>query len=158
MKKVKNGDYVQVQYTGSLEDDTVFDSSEGRAPLEFKVGGGAIIPGFNDAVLDMAINEEKVVTLVPEDAYGERREDLKREFPNEMLGDMNVQVGQELRFSSPRGPVVGKVLSLGEDKFLVDFNHPLAGKTLKFRIKVEGISDTPSQGCPSGCSCGSGHD
>jgi peptidylprolyl isomerase len=155
MRKVKNGDYVQVQYVGSLEDDTVFDSSEGRGPLEFKVGGGSIIQGFNDAVIDMRINEEKLVTLSPDQAYGPFRDDLQRDFPHEMLGDSHIEVGQELRFTSPRGPIVGKVLAIEEEKFRVDFNHPLAGKTLKFLIKVEGITDAPTQGCAPGCSCGS---
>jgi peptidylprolyl isomerase len=153
MKKVQNGNYVQVHYTGTLEDDTIFDSSAGRDPLEFQVGSGTIIPGFNDAVIDMKINEEKQVTLPPEQAYGPLREDLKREFPQEMLGEMQIEVGQELRFTSPRGPIMGKVLALEADKFQVDFNHPLAGKTLKFQIKVESITEAPTQGC----ACGSTH-
>ena len=120
MKKVQNGNYVQVHYTGTLEDDTIFDSSAGRHPLEFQVGSGTIIPGFNDAVLDMKISEEKQVTLSPEQAYGPLREDLKREFPKEMLGDTKIEVGQELRFTSPRGPIMGKVLAIEADKFQVD--------------------------------------
>jgi peptidylprolyl isomerase len=151
MRKVKDGDFVQVHYTGTLEDNTVFDSSEGRGPLEFQVGSGGIIPGFNDAVMDMKVNEEKQVTLPPDQAYGQPREEAKREFPNEMLGDMKIAVGQELAFSTPRGPVSGKVLEVGDDTFRVDFNHPLAGKTLKFQVKVVGISDGPTQ--TAGCAC-----
>jgi peptidylprolyl isomerase len=150
MKKVKNGDFVQVHYTGTLEDDTVFDSSEGRQPLEFQVGSGAIIPGFNDAVIDMKVNEEKQVTLPPDRGYGQPREEAKREFPKAMLGDLEIEVGQRLMFPTPRGPVSGKVLAIDADTFRVDFNHPLAGKTLKFQVKVVGISDRPTQG---GCSC-----
>jgi peptidylprolyl isomerase len=150
MEKVKNGDFVQVHYIGTLEDNSVFGSSEGRGPMEFQVGSQGIIPGFNDAVLDMTIDEEKKVTLTPEMAYGHPREDLKREFPAEMLGDHKIAVGQDLRFSSPQGPVTGKVLAIKADKFMVDFNHPLAGKTLEFQIRVVGISATPTQG---GCSC-----
>jgi peptidylprolyl isomerase len=152
MQKVKNGDFVQIHYTGTLEDDTPFDSSEGRGPLEFQVGGGAVIPGFNDAVLGMAVNEEKRVTLTPEQAYGFPREEAKREFPKEMLGDMQVEVGQELKFSTPRGPIIGRILEAEGEKFRVDFNHPLAGKTLVFQLKLVGISDTPTQ---AGCSCSS---
>ena len=153
MRTVKNGDFVQLHYTGSLEDDSIFDSSEGREPLEFQVGGGGIIAGFNNAVLDMAVDQEKKVILAPEEAYGHLRDDLKREFPNTMLGDMKIEVGQDLRFSSPQGPITGKVVDLEADKFIVDFNHPLAGKTLTFKIKVVGISDTPTQmSCSCGCS------
>jgi peptidylprolyl isomerase len=156
MAKVKNGDYVQLHYTGSLEDGTVFDTSRDREPLEFLVGGGGIIAGFNDAVIGMEVEGEKLVTLTPEQAYGERREDLKREFPKSMLGDYQIEVGQELRFSSPHGPVTGKVLAIEADKFLVDFNHPLAGKTLLFQIKVVGITDQPTQQPACACSSSAG--
>jgi peptidylprolyl isomerase len=152
MSKVKNGDFVQLHYTGTLEDGTVFDSSEGRSPLEFQVGGGGIIQGFNDAVLEMALNEEKKVVLSPDQAYGPPRDDLKREFPASMLEGHPIEVGQQLRFSSPHGPVSGTVLALDPDKFVVDFNHPLAGQTLEFMIKIVGISDTPTQ-TQSGCAC-----
>jgi peptidylprolyl isomerase len=155
MARVKDGDFVQLHYTGSLEDGTVFDTSEDREPLEFQVGAGGIIAGFNDAVIDMEVDGEKAVTLAPDQAYGELRDDLKREFPKDMLGDNKVEVGQELRFASPRGPVVGKVLAIESDKFMVDFNHPLAGKTLVFKIKVMGITDHPTQQ-QGGCSCSSG--
>ena len=153
MQKVKNGDFVQVHYTGMLDDQSVFDSSDGRGPMEFQVGAGAIIPGFNDAVLNMAIDEEKTVTIAPEQAYGYPNEEAKRDFPTEMLGDRQVEVGEVLRLSSPHGPVSGKVIELGPEKFIVDFNHPLAGLTLTFKVKVAGISDTPTQ-VSGGCSCG----
>jgi peptidylprolyl isomerase len=152
MSKIKNGDFVQLHYTGTLEDGTVFDSSEGRRPLEFEVGGGGIIQGFNDAVLGMELNGEKNFTIPPDQAYGEKREDLKREFPATMLQGNRVEVGQVLRFSSPQGPVDGTVLTVEADKFVVDFNHPLSGKTLQFKIRVVGISDKPTQPT-GGCSC-----
>jgi peptidylprolyl isomerase len=157
MTKVKNGDFVQLHYTGTLEDGTVFDSSEGRGPLEFKVGGGGIIAGFNDAVVGMEINGEKNFTLTPDQAYGDLREDLKREFPVTMLEGHPVEVGQQLRFSSPHGPVSGTVLTIETDKFVVDFNHPLAGKTLEFKIKVVSVTDRPTQQM-GGCSCSSTSD
>lgn len=153
MSKVKEGDFVQVHYTGTFESGEVFDSSDNHGPLEFQAGGGGILPGFNDAVIGMAVDEEKKVTLAPDDAYGEFRDDLKREFPVDMLGGEKVVEGQMLRFSSPHGPVSGTVLAVGADKFQVDFNHPLAGKTLIFNIKVAGISDQPTQAsCGCGCS------
>jgi peptidylprolyl isomerase len=160
MSKIKNGDFVQLHYTGTLDDGSVFDSSEGRSPLEFQVGGGGIIQGFNDAVIDMAVDEQKEVVLSPDQAYGEPREDLKREFPTTMLEGHKIEVGQQLRFSSPQGPVNGTVLNIEPEKFTVDFNHPLAGQTLHFNIKIVGVSDKPTQpqgGCsctPSSCSSG----
>ena len=153
MARVKKGDFVQLHYTGSLEDGTVFDSSVDRQPLEFQVGAGGIIAGFNEAVLDMEVNGENQVTLIPDQAYGELRDDLKREFPKEMLGDHQIEVGQELRFTSPHGPVSGTVFAIEPDKFVVDFNHPLAGKTLIFKITLLGVTDHPTQ--QSACSCGS---
>jgi peptidylprolyl isomerase len=167
MPTVNAGQFVQVHYTGSLEDGTVFDSSEGRVPLEFQAGRGMVIPGFDKAVLGMKLNEEKQITLTKDQAYGDPREDLKREFPTSMLGGEEVKAGRELWFNSPRGPVNGKVLAIDAEKFTVDFNHPLAGKSLHFSIRVVGISDTPTQasctcstdsgekpsGCGPGCSC-----
>jgi peptidylprolyl isomerase len=154
MSKAKNGDYVQIHYTGTLDDGTVFDSSVDRPPLEFQVGGGQVIPGFNNAVLGMEVDTKKTFTLSPEEAYGELREDMKRDFPKSMLGDHQIQVGQMLRFSSPQGPVPGTVLAIGADNFTVDFNHPLAGKSLTFKITLVGVSDAPTQ-MQMGCSCSS---
>ena len=105
MARVKKGDFVQLHYTGSLEDGTVFDSSVDGQPLEFQVGTEGIIAGFNDAVIDMEVNGETQVTLSPDQAYGELRDDLKREFPKEMLGDHQIEVGQELRFTAPMAPL-----------------------------------------------------
>jgi peptidylprolyl isomerase len=154
MSKVKSGQFVQVHYTGNLEDGTVFDSSDGRDPLEFQAGGGRVISGFDQAVIGMAIDEEKKISLNKDAAYGDPREDLKREFPVSMLQGDDVKVGQEIWFNSPHGPVSGKVLAVGPENFTVDFNHPLAGKNLHFTIKVVGITDQPTQP-QGGCSCSS---
>jgi len=148
---VKDGVYVQVHYTGTLEDKSVFDSSEGRGPLEFKVNSGSVIPGFNDAVLGMALEEEKEIILPPDQAYGEPHPEAIREFPAQVLQGNKIQVGQVLGFNSPQGPVHGRVVSMDMDKFEVDFNHPLAGKTLTFKLRVVGITDTPTQ---ASCGCG----
>jgi peptidylprolyl isomerase len=150
MPKVKNGQFVQVHYTGRLEDGTVFDSSEGRLPLEFQAGGGNVISGFDEAVIGMKLDEEKQISLTKDQAYGDLREDLKRQFPTAMLKGEEVKVGQELWFNSPRGPVNGKVLDIDAENFTVDFNHPLAGRNLRFSIRVVGISDAPTQ---AGCAC-----
>ena len=154
MEKVQSGKFVQVHYTGKLEDGTVFDSSDGRQPLEFQIGSGQIIPGFESAVMGMAINDEKEFRLEAAEAYGPVRDDMKKEFPLAELGSEKVTVGQELWFKSPQGPIPGKVMAMEGETFMVDFNHPLAGKDLNFSIKLVGISDAPSQAAAS-CSCSS---
>lgn len=152
MEKIQSGQFAQVHYTGKLTDGTVFDSSEGRQPLEFQVGGGQVIPGFDQAVQGMALNEEKKVFISSQDAYGPVREDLKRDFPRDMLEGKEVKNGQELWFQSPQGPVPGRITALSAESFTVDFNHPLAGKDLEFSVKLVGISDGPTQ-VQAGCSC-----
>jgi peptidylprolyl isomerase len=152
MEKVHSGQFAQVHYTGKLVDGTVFDSSEGRQPLEFQIGGGQVIPGFDQAVQGMEVNEEKKLLLSSDEAYGPVREDLKKDFPRDMLGGQEVAEGQELWFKSPQGPVPGKIMTLNTDSFTVDFNHPLAGKDLEFSIKLVGISNSPTQ-AQAGCSC-----
>jgi peptidylprolyl isomerase len=155
MEKIHSGQFAQVHYTGKLVDGTVFDSSEGRQPLEFQVGGGQVIPGFDQAVQGMEVNEEKKFTLTSDEAYGPERDDLRKDFPRDMLGGQEVTEGQELWFKSPQGPVPGKIMALKSDTFTVDFNHPLAGKDLEFSIKLVGISNAPTQTQGCGCSCSS---
>ena len=154
MEKIQNGQYAQVHYTGKLSDGTIFDSSEGRQPLEFKVGGGQVIPGFDQAIEGMGMNEEKKFLLKSNEAYGPVRDDMKKDFPRDMLGEKEVNVGEELWFKTPQGPVPGKILNLETDSFTVDFNHPLAGRDLEFFVKLVGISDAPTQ-VQGGCSCSS---
>lgn len=152
MERIRAGQYAQVHYIGRLEDGTVFDTSEGRHPLEFQVGSGQVIPGFERAILGMALNEEKTFWVKAEDAYGPEREDLIQSFPRDILGGMEVILGQELWFKSPHGPVPGRVAALDEESITIDFNHPLAGHDLEFSVKLVGISDYPTQ-FRGGCSC-----
>jgi len=162
MQKIEDGTYVSVNYTGTLNNGEKFDSSEGRSPLEFKVGADQMIKGFEAAVLDMSLNEKKVFTLAPEDAYGERDESHKREFPRaEIPPEINPEVGQTLDLTSPEGHhIPASIVAVDEEKVTFDFNHPLAGQSLTFKIEVVGISDTPTQqpmgcggDCSSQCSC-----
>jgi peptidylprolyl isomerase len=155
MPEIQNGKFVQVHYVGSLDDGTVFDDSRGRQPLEFQIGNQSVIPGFEEAIKTMAVNEEKTVKLSPEAGYGHRQESLIRDFPTTMLGQDQVEVGQNVWFDSPQGPVPGKVVAMAADTFTVDFNHPLAGQNLNFRVTLVGITDHPTQ---VGCSCGCGSD
>lgn len=156
MSKIKDGKFVQVHYVGSLDDGSVFDDSRERQPLEFQIGNRSVIPGFEQAVKDMDLNEEKKISLTPETGYGDRQENLIREFSTDMLGEDKVEVGQDVWFDSPQGPVPGKVLALTDQNFTVDFNHPLAGKNLNFQLTLVGVTDQPTQA--SGCSCGCGAD
>ena len=139
---VKEGDTIKVQYTGTFADGTVFDSSEGRDPLEFKVGEGTIIKGFDDGVRGMTVGQEKTVTVKAKDAYGERDPSLIKPVPRKMLpADVDVKKDMILSMRAPNGQQfmvsVGKVE--GEQVFL-DLNHPLAGKDLTFKIKVVEIA------------------
>jgi peptidylprolyl isomerase len=162
MQKVENDVYVSVHYTGTLDSGEVFDSSQGRHPLEFKVGSGQLISGFEQAVMGMSLNEKKSFTLSPEEAYGQRDENQILEYPAAQIpSGMDIEVGQTISFSTPQGQnVPAKVVAMDDEKLTFDLNHPLAGQSLTFAIEVVGISDTPSQAaagcggdCSSGCSC-----
>jgi FKBP-type peptidyl-prolyl cis-trans isomerase 2 len=136
--KAKKGDKVQMDYEGMLEDGTEFDSSKKHGqPLEFEVGSGMVIPGFDQAVEGMEEGEEKEVVIAPENAYGLVREELKKEFPKEQFGEQTPKVGQVVGLTAPTGQQFpATVKEVKEDIVILDLNHPLAGKTLKFKIKL----------------------
>ena len=141
---IENGDSVKVNYEGRFEDGKVFDTSthgDHSHPLEFEVGAGKVVKGFDSAVIGMEKGGEKEFTLKPKEAYGERREELKQEVPRDKLPkDPEPQVGMTLVMSTPEGhqmPV--QIAAVEKDKVVLDMNHPLAGKTLIFKIKVVGI-------------------
>lgn len=139
--QAKNGNTIKVEYVGTLEDGTVFDSNEGKDPLTFKLGEGQIIKGFEEAVVGMAQGEEKNVTLPPEKAYGEPNPELVRKVPKEQLPP-NVEEGSVLGVQLPTGQQVpAKVVELGETEATIDMNPQLAGKTLNFKIKILEISE-----------------
>jgi peptidylprolyl isomerase len=129
---VERGDRVKVQYTGSLEDGTIFDRSKTGEPLEFTVGSGQLLPGFDQAIEGMKLNEEKTVTIKAEDAYGERDESLIRVLPK-------LEKGMVITLHGLTGrPAPATIMDITEDSATVDFNHPLAGD-LTLNIKVVGI-------------------
>lgn len=135
--KVKNGDKVSVHYKGSLDDGTVFDSSEGSDPLEFEVGSGAIIRGFENGVLGMEEGDEKTIRVPPDDAYGPRRGELVGKLPNEQIGDAEVEMGQKLQLQTKDGEAFqASVTKIEEDGVTVDLNHPLAGESLNFDLRL----------------------
>jgi FKBP-type peptidyl-prolyl cis-trans isomerase 2 len=133
--KVENGKKVKVHYTGKYEDGEVFDSSKEREPIEFTVGEGQLIVGFEEAVIGMEVGETKTVNITPENGYGDVREDLFTEVEKSQLPE-GVEVGSVLQAMTPTGPVAVKVTEMGDDKVVVDANHPLAGKTLVFDLEL----------------------
>lgn len=135
---IENGKIVKVHYTGTLDDGTVFDSSEGRDPLEFTVGEGKVIKGFDDAVKEMNLDEEKEIHIESKDAYGEARVELVKKVPKEQLPkDQEPQVGMVLGVGMPNGQQIpARITEVNETEVTIDLNHPLAGKNLNFKLKV----------------------
>ncbi len=136
--KVKENDTVQVHYTGRLVSGEEFDSSSGREPLEFTVGAGAVIAGFDHAVLGMKVNEKKTFTIPANQAYGAVREDLIQHIDRSFLPtDINLEVGKELMASDQEGRQLRVTIKRVEEDFItIDANHPLAGKDLIFDIII----------------------
>ena len=137
MKKVETNSTVSVNYTGKLEDGTIFDSSlvEGREPLKTTLGQGQLIKGFENGLLEMQVGESKTIEIPSEDAYGEYLEYLIQEVPLEQMpGD--VEVGTQLFSQTEMGPVNFVVKEIKEMTVVLDANHPLAGKNLIFELEV----------------------
>jgi len=158
LEKVENGTYISVEYTGTLGNGQVFDSSKGRQPLEIHMGAGEMIKGFEAQLMGMALNEKKMFTLSPEDAYGPRNADMMQSIPrSEVPPDMDAQVGMIVGLITSEGnQVPARIVGLDDEQLTMDLNHPLAGESLTFEIEVVGISSTPTQestGCHSGCEC-----
>jgi peptidylprolyl isomerase len=138
MSQVKNGDTVKVHYTGKLNDGEVFDSSEGRDPLEFVVGSGNIIQGFDTAVVGMTTGDRKTIQVTPDQGYGERDEKLVAEIERSHVPDtVDLQVGAAMQVKHSNGQVMNVTIAdLTDEHVTLDANHPLAGKTLTFDIEV----------------------
>ena len=139
-KVVKNGDKIKVHYTGTLDNGEQFDTSMGREPLEFEVGSGQLIKGFDDAVVGMKIGDEKTIKLKPSEAYGESDPKLVQSLPFTPREDFDPKPGQVLALQDPTGREVRAFIKeVKDDSITLDLNHPLAGKNLNFKIKVIGI-------------------
>jgi peptidylprolyl isomerase len=146
MGKVENGIFVSVDYKGTLQNGEVFDTSSGQ-PLEVQIGAGKVIKGFEEALLGMSLNEKKIFTIEPEDAYGQRDESLKRVFARaEVPPEIDLQVGQIVGIRSQEGQQIpARIVRVDDENVTADMNHPLAGEVLHFEIEVKGISSTPTQ-------------
>lgn len=143
MSVAKSGNTVQVHYKGTLTDGTVFDSSEGRQPLEFQLGSGMVIPGFDNGIQGMAIGEKKTVHIPVEEAYGPSQEELVIPFNrNEMPADIPFEVGMQLNMHQDGNPqpIPVTVVQVTDVQVVVDANHPLAGQDLIFEIELVGVS------------------
>jgi FKBP-type peptidyl-prolyl cis-trans isomerase 2 len=141
MTQAKSGDTVKIHYKGKFDDGSVFDSSEGRDPLEFEIGSGNIITGVEEAVVGMQPEETKEAAIPPEKGYGEYRDDMvleveKTQFPEHI----DPEPGQQLELQQPDGQkVTVTVTNVAEEKVTLDANHPLAGKDLNFEITLQEI-------------------
>ena len=138
----KTGDRVKIEYTGTLDDGTIFDSNiEQGSLLEFEVGGGQVIKGFDDAILGMKEGEEKQFSISPTDAYGEHDPTLIQKIPKEVFPpDVELAPGLLFEAGLPTGEKVpATITSIEGEIVVVDLNHPLAGKRLNFKIKLSAI-------------------
>lgn len=138
MAQVKSGDKVKVHYHGKLTSGETFDSSEGREPLEFEVGSGMVIKGFDDGVTGMSVGEKKTINIPYNDAYGARNPEMLIEMPKERFPkDMEIEVGIPLGMSDEQGQHFEvTVAEIKEDVIMLDANHPLAGKDLVFDLEL----------------------
>ena len=138
MAQAKHSDTVKVHYTGKLEDDTVFDTSVNRDPLQFTIGKGQVIPGFEQAVVGMNPDESKTTKVPVDQAYGPHRKEMvlevdRKQFP----ADLKPEVGQEYQIPQAQGrPTVVTITDVSESKIVLDANHPLAGKDLIFDVQL----------------------
>jgi len=137
---IKKGDKVKIDYTGTLEDGTVFDTSEGKQPIEFEVGSGMVIPGFDAALIGMKKGEEKEISLPPEKAYGPNNPNMLKKLPRDKLPpDQEPKPGMVLMIGTQQGQFPAKITAIDDKEITVDLNHPMAGKKLNFKLKVVDI-------------------
>ena len=159
---VVNGNYVSVEYEGTFDDGEVFDSSakHGGDPMAFSVGGHQVIEGFEKAVLGKKIGEEIKIRLLPAEAYGEYDSNAMQKVPKAQFGDITaLSIGMMLQLQSThedhQHTQIAVIKKIGEEEITLDFNHPMAGKILNFKMNVVKIEECdPNAGCSAGCSCG----
>lgn len=145
MQQVKNGDKIKVHYHGRLNDGQTFDTSSGREPLEFEVGSGMVIRGFDEGVKGMSVGEKKTITIPFDQAYGPRNPDMVIEMPkNRFPKDMELEVGMPLGMSDGQGQQFEVVVTeIKDESVMLDANHPLAGQDLIFDLELMEIITKP---------------
>jgi FKBP-type peptidyl-prolyl cis-trans isomerase 2 len=138
MQQAQNGDKVKVHYHGKLRSGETFDSSQGREPLEFTLGSGQVIKGFDEGVKGMQVGDKKTVEIPVGDAYGEKNDEMLIEFPkNQFPPELNPEVGMQLMMNNGQGqqfPV--NIVEVKEESVVLDANHPLAGQDLIFDLEL----------------------
>jgi len=146
MQHAKKGDKVKVHYHGKLTSGETFDSSSGRAPLEFEIGSGSVIKGFDEGVAGMEVGEKKTINIAVDDAYGPRSEDMMIEFPRDRFPqDVEIEEGMQLMMGNESGQNIPVIVSeIKQNSVILDANHPLAGEDLIFDIElVEIVEGSP---------------
>lgn len=153
---IKAGDTISVDYTGKKDDGSVFDTSQGKAPLKFTVGAGMLIKGFDEAVVGMKIGESKTVVIPPEEGYGPRNDEAVVEIKRELIPDeIPLEKGLQLQLQDPNGrPVPAIVAEITDETVKMDINHFLAGETLTFDITIRETGLEPDACGSQGCGCG----
>ncbi|MBI2143459.1 peptidylprolyl isomerase [Candidatus Woesearchaeota archaeon] len=139
---VAKGSKVSVEYTGSFDDGTVFDTSEGKAPITFVTGNSEVIKGFDEAVVGMKKGEVKKITITPQEGYGDRDEKLRQQVPRSVFPqEMKLEKGMGFSFKTPEGQVIhATITEANSESVTVDMNHPLAGRNLVFDLKVVDVA------------------
>ncbi|MDC0738762.1 peptidylprolyl isomerase [Cognatishimia sp. SS12] len=142
MTAAKAGDKVQIHYTGTLDDGSVFDSSEGRDPLEFQLGSGQVIPGFDTGVTGMEVGEKKTINIPCEEAYGPVNEAMVQDVPRGQIpAEIPLSEGLMLQMQGPDGQVLPvQVKKFDDETVTLDANHALAGKDLTFALELVSIN------------------
>ena len=142
MQQAQTGDKVKVHYHGKLRSGETFDSSQGRDPLEFELGSGQVIKGFDDGIKGMQVGDKKTIEIAVVDAYGEKQQEMIIEFPKDQFPpDMNPEAGMQLMMSNGSGqqfPVT--IVEVKEESVVLDANHPLAGQELIFDLELVEIT------------------
>lgn len=145
--QIEKNKVVSMHYTGKLDDGSVFDSSQGKEPLEFIYGVGMIIPGLEEGIEGLSAGDKKSVENIPsEKAYGQRQDEAMQEVPKDQLPqDVELKEGMQLAAQGPQGTIPVTLAQIKDDSVVVDFNHPLAGKNLSFEVEIVEVRDATKE-------------